>query len=76
MLNPQDIETLINGVGFPIVAFLLMFWLNVTVVKSNTKAILSLTTMIHKSNNKQTNSIRHVEDNNTYCTPEDTLTQG
>ncbi|MDO9574346.1 MAG: hypothetical protein Q7I94_05055 [Candidatus Contubernalis sp.] len=40
-----DLETLMVGistVGFPIVAFLLMFWLVVTVVRDNTKALQEL----------------------------------
>lgn len=68
MYNPQELTTLINTVGFPIVAFLLMFWLTRTTVRDNTKAIIELKESIVLTNNRQTNTIRQVEDNETYCT--------
>jgi len=39
----------INAVGFPIVAFLLIFWQGNTIIRANTKAINNLAaTMIRK----------------------------
>jgi len=42
--------TLINSVGFPIAAFLLMFWQNTTIIKANTSAMEGLKESIQKSN--------------------------
>ena len=39
----MDIISIIKDVGFPIGAFLIMTWMNVTVIKENTKAISELT---------------------------------
>jgi len=36
----------ISTVGFPIVAFLLVFWQSSTIIKSNTKAIRELTILL------------------------------
>ena len=38
----SDAVTLVNSVGFPIAAFLLMFWQNVTVIKANTQAMVDM----------------------------------
>jgi len=46
MTEPIIIIDAIENVGFPIIAFLLMFWLTVTVIRTNTKAIQKLTTAI------------------------------
>lgn len=44
----MDIIQAISSVGFPIVAFLLMFWQSITTIKSNTNAIKKLTMVIKK----------------------------
>ena len=38
----MEITQIISTVGFPIAAFLLMFWQNTKVIKANTDAILLL----------------------------------
>lgn len=45
----DEIVNIIQSVGFPIAAFLLMFWQNCTIVKENTKAIRELVSYL-KSN--------------------------
>lgn len=35
----SDAVTIINSVGFPIAAFLLMFWQNTTIIKANTQVM-------------------------------------
>ena len=42
----QDIVILLERFGFPVVAYLLMFWLNVRIIKDNTKAIGRLTNIM------------------------------
>ena len=42
----SEIITLLERFGFPVVAYLLMFWLNVRIIKDNTKAIDRLTNII------------------------------
>lgn len=42
MNDPDLLLTAISTVGFPIVAFLLMFWVTVKVIKDNTEAIKNL----------------------------------
>ena len=43
-----DVTTLIQSLGFPIVAFLLMFWQNNTTIKNNTDAINKLCDMLER----------------------------
>jgi hypothetical protein len=42
MTEPDMILTAISTVGFPIVAFLLMFWFATKVIRENTKAFQNL----------------------------------
>jgi hypothetical protein len=42
----MEIIQLINSVGFPITAFLLMFWQSTKTIKENTKAISDLSNAI------------------------------
>lgn len=42
----MDTIQAISTVGFPIVAFLLVFWQSTTIIKSNTQAIRELTIYI------------------------------
>jgi hypothetical protein len=51
MSEIQIIIDAIDKIGFPIVAFLLMFWFSVKVIRDNTKAIHALTLSINKQNN-------------------------
>jgi len=46
MTELELITQAINMIGFPIVAFLLMFWFTTKIVRENTKAIIDLTTAI------------------------------
>lgn len=45
MIEAEVIKA-ISTVGFPIVAFLLMFWQSTTAIKSNTAALKELSVMI------------------------------
>lgn len=47
--NPEVISQMITTVGFPIVAFLLMFWFSVKVVRENTAAMQELANEIKQS---------------------------
>ncbi|KKL85143.1 hypothetical protein LCGC14_1957680 [marine sediment metagenome] len=47
MIDPGTIQA-ISTVGFPIVAFLLVFWQSNTVIKSNTAALKELTLMLKR----------------------------
>lgn len=49
----EAITQAVNMVGFPIVAFLLMFWFSVKIVRENTKAIQGLILAINTQNQKQ-----------------------
>jgi len=44
----SEIITLISNVGFPIAAFLLMFWFNSRLIEKNTEAINNLKFVIEK----------------------------
>ena len=44
----QEILTAISTVGFPIVAFLLMFWQSTRTIKENTKALTELCAYLKK----------------------------
>jgi len=44
----MDIISLISNVGFPIAAFLLMFWFNSKLIIKNTEAINNLKAVIEK----------------------------
>ena len=44
----MEITELISNVGFPIAAFLLMFWQNTKVIKKNTEAINNLCLSLKK----------------------------
>ena len=44
----MDVIQMISTVGFPIVAFLLMFWQSTKTIKENTKAITELITYMKK----------------------------
>lgn len=44
----SDISTLISNVGFPIAAFLLMFWQQQTTLKKHTESIDNLALVIEK----------------------------
>lgn len=44
--NLEAISKFIKDVGFPIIAFLMMFWLCTTVMEDNTTAIEGLTVAI------------------------------
>lgn len=52
LYNMQETISFINSVGFPIVAFLLMFWLNVKVITKNTEAISNLTNYLKGNSNE------------------------
>ena len=43
-----DVIQAISTVGFPIVAFLLIFWQSTTIIKANTAALKELTTHVRK----------------------------
>jgi hypothetical protein len=42
----SDVIILLERFGFPVVAYLLLFWLNVKIIRENTKAIDRLTNII------------------------------
>ena len=44
----QEIITMINAVGFPIVAFLLMFWQSNSTINKNSKALNELLVFLRK----------------------------
>jgi len=44
----QDLVSIVNSVGFPIAAFLLMFWQNTTIIKSNSEAMQEIKTAIQE----------------------------
>lgn len=43
----EEISTIIQQVGFPIAAFLLMWWQSNTTIKENTEAITKLCEHLH-----------------------------
>lgn len=47
-MNGQGMIELIKNVGFPIVAFLLMFYLSITVIGENTRALTELSELIRR----------------------------
>ena len=44
----NEITQMISTIGFPIVAFLLLFWQSTTTIKANTQAIKELTIKLKK----------------------------
>jgi len=50
-----DVETAISTVGFPIVAFLLMFYQSTKTIKENTKILSRLCILVEGSNGKKRN---------------------
>jgi len=49
----NEIIVLLEKFGFPIVAYLLLFWLNVKVISDNTKAINKLSQYIYETKNNK-----------------------
>ena len=51
-LNINDIVQLINSVGFPIVAFIMMYWMCNTTIKENSQGTSELKDAINKLNDR------------------------
>ena len=47
----EDLTQLIGNVGFPIAAFMMMYYMCNTTLKENTRAVVECTKLIHKLRN-------------------------
>lgn len=51
-MEPADLTQLISTVGFPIVAFIMMYWMCNTTIKENSQSTSDLKDAINKLNDR------------------------